>query len=616
MADQLPAQPVQDDAVQEPEAHFGSARRIFLAVLVCVVALCAAFLWLTRDAMSHLPFLHSAAQPVAIVQSQQQLVDQTPWLTAQALASLAVTAEEGRYAREAERLADHDVDQAFAFALRNADLQQHALTGRALALAQKVAQLGQVVAQDQAQVAKLSTGSAAAKQAGDLDVWKAQLSLDSDILDDTKKQLARASGDTRTDIQQELTAREATMVKYDSQSGLPTDTAVVSVQRNGTLAHRIEAWLAQNSRYDSIREAELKTIQDSTALTQEYNQFKATSQAEENTAASITAAASNEAGTLSSLQHRAAMREILGILYDRIQTEQRLAATYEKWGGQVRLEHRILFHLMLGSVIWLAVILIAMLAADELVRHWTGRPTLDQRRMHTLRAIAEVGIQLVGVCLMLLVIFGAPKQISTVLGLATAGITVALQDFLLAFLGWFVLIGKGGIRIGDLVQIDGATGEVIEVRLFRTTLLETGNSPDNAHPTGRRVAILNKFAIVGQYFNFSTVNQWMWDELTVSVPRSARTYQVIEKIHHALLEATEVDARQSEHEWRQVLKTKSPSHIGSEAQVNLRPAGDGLDLLIRYVTRAANRYESRNRVYQSILKVLEEDAESAAKEGS
>jgi len=613
MADQFP---VHEDIAQEREAHFSRARKIFLVVLVGVVLLCAVFLWFTRDAMSHLPFLHSRGQATGSVSTRKQLVDQTPWLTAQALASLAVTSEEARYAREAERLADHDVDQAFAFALREADLQQHALTGHSLALSQRVAQLEQVVSQDQAQVTKLSTGSAAAKQAGDLDVWKAQLSLDSDILADTKKQLARASGDTRDDIQQELKAREATMVKYDSQSGMPTDTALESVQRNGTLAHRIEAWLAQNSRYTAIREAELKTIQDSTALTQHYNQLKVTSSAEENAAASINAAGPNQPGTLSSLKQRAALREILGILYDRIQTEKRLAATYEKWGAQVRLQHRILFHLMLGSVIWLAMILIVMLIADALVRHWTSRPTLDQRRMHTLRAIAEVGIQLVGVCLMLLVIFGVPNQISTVLGLATAGITVALQDFLLAFLGWFVLIGKGGIRIGDLVQIDGVTGEVIEVRLFRTTLLETGDSPDNAHPTGRRVAILNKFAITGQYFNFSTVNQWMWDELTVSVPRSAKTYQVVEKIHEVLREATEADAQQSEREWRQVLKTKSPSHIGSEAQVNLRPAGDGVDLLIRYVTRAANRYDSRNRLYQSILKVLEETAEGATAIGS
>ena len=71
-----------------------------------------------------------------------------------ALAPLAVTAEEKEFARDAERLADHDVDQAFASALRQATLQaQHiTLTGDALALSQKIAQLQQLIKQDQAQV--------------------------------------------------------------------------------------------------------------------------------------------------------------------------------------------------------------------------------------------------------------------------------------------------------------------------------------------------------------------------------------------------------------------------------------------------------------------------------
>ena len=81
-----------------------------------------------------------------------------PVETAEALAPLASTAEETEYARQAEHLADHEVDQAFASALRQANLkaQHRTLTGDALALSQKVDQLKQLVAQDQAQVDSLT----------------------------------------------------------------------------------------------------------------------------------------------------------------------------------------------------------------------------------------------------------------------------------------------------------------------------------------------------------------------------------------------------------------------------------------------------------------------------
>ena len=85
---------------------------------------------------------------------KKTIVDLRPWLTAQALAPLAVTAEEKEYARNAMRLADHAVDQAFASALRQSTLQAQKLTptGKALELAQKVVQLQDFIKQDQAQV--------------------------------------------------------------------------------------------------------------------------------------------------------------------------------------------------------------------------------------------------------------------------------------------------------------------------------------------------------------------------------------------------------------------------------------------------------------------------------
>ena len=104
--------------------------------------------------------------------------------------------------------------------------------------------------------------------------------------------------------------------------------------------------------------------------------------------------------------------------------------------------------------------------------------------------------------LALLVIFGPPTQLGTVLGLAGAGLTVALKDFIIAFLGWFVLMGKSGIRLGDWVEINGVSGEVVDLGIFHTVLLETGNWTDSGHPTGRRVTFTNSYAVEGHYFNF------------------------------------------------------------------------------------------------------------------
>ncbi len=594
------------------------ARLIALAVLVAILVLCIAFSWTTRDAMGNLSFLRDRNRQIRT--GHKTIVDQSPWQTAQALTALAVSTEERQYAREAERLADHEVDQAFASALRQASMQKPVLTSEALEISQRVAELQATVKADQAKVDSLTAAGSSpprgdqnpgASGSDDLDLAKAQLALDQDELTDAQQDFARASGDQRVQIQQELTARQAAMSKYDAQANGQGQVAVLSAGRYGTLAGRIGAWFAQLSRYKLLQQAIQQAQSDVASLTAQHNSLEAQANAGKSGPASSPAAGTPDSGAtpdmatrLANLKQRSAQRQILSIYDDRIQTQQQLASVYGKWANQVLLQHRIVLHLILQSLALIAFILIAVILCNWLVRRLMDRPGLDGRRLRTLRTLSELGVQIVGFVLILLVIFGVPEEMSTVVGLTTAGLTVALQAFILAFFGWFILMGKNGIRVGDWVEINGVAGEVVEISLFRTTVLETGNWTDKGHPTGRRVTFINNFAISGQYFNFSTVGQWMWDELSINVPGSKDTYAMVELIHKAVMEETENDARLAEEEWKHVSRQEGLSQFSATPSVNLRPAASGVDLVVRYVTRAAERFEMRNRLFKRVVDVL------------
>src|SRR5580698_217610 len=242
-----------------------------------------------------------------------------------------------------------------------------------------------------------------------------------------------------------------------------------------------------------------------------------------------------------------------------------------------------------------------MVLLDRAAAHRSG---VDQRSLHTLRTIIILGVQFVVVLLVLLVIFGAPSQVPTILGLGAAGLTGVFQDFILAFFGWCVLMGRNGIRVGDGVEINGVGGEVVEIGVFRTALLETGNWTDKGHPTGRRVTFINNFAITGQYFNFSTAGQWMWDEISVHVPPGVDSNKTIEAIHNTVLKETEKDATLAEQEWQKTTGLNGLSQFKATPSVDLRPAASGVDIVVRYVIRAGDRFETRNRLYQSVIDLL------------
>jgi small-conductance mechanosensitive channel len=602
------------------------ARKIAVAVSLAVLALCIIGSFMTRGVMEHLPFLHGQKAGWGGAAVPHGIVDQRPWQAAETLATLAVSAEERELAREAERLADHEVDQAFAQSLRQASAETRELKGEALTLQRRVTELQQTVKEDQARVAALtvkgglaaggntdSAGGGAA-EGDDLDIAKAQLGLDQDELSDSMVDLARESGDQRAKIQQELSAREAAMKTYDAQAaGDGGQTAVISAGRYNTLAGQISAWWAQRSRKQLIAQAEQLARADVAALTADHTSLAAKAKAAQANAAVAKAAGESSSDRMKELQRMAEQRNIVSIINDRLGAQQQLVTLYVRWGKQVELQHKIVLHLMLQSMTVIATICLLTLLAGWGLQMALDRVSRDRRQKQTLRTILNLGTQLIGLLLVLLVIFGTPEQMPTILGLATAGLTVVFQDFILAFCGWFVLMGRNGIRVGDWVEIDGVGGEVVKIGLFRTWLLETGNWTANGHPTGRRVSFLNGYAIRGKYFNFSTAGQWMWDEIKVSIPPGAQAYPLIEKIREATVKATEADAKMAEEEWKRVTHEEGSPRFSATPSVDMRPAGAGVDIVVRYVTRAGVRLETRNRLFGTVLELMLGAREEAEK---
>src|SRR6266576_458862 len=582
------------------------ARIVIVLIMLIVLGVTLAGAFLTRGVMAYLPFLQARKGDWAGAYVPQGVVDQRPWQTAATLAALAQSAEERELAREAERLADHEVDQAFSQSLRQASLEKPNVSGKALALQQRVTELQETIKNDQAQIASLSAGAGtrpagAVSNGSDLEIAKAQHGLDQNELNDSIEDLARESGDQRVKLQQELAARNAAMKRYrDNASTEDGQTAVASAEQYKTFAQQLSTWRSLRSRKQLIAQAQQLAKADAAALTGDEEGLKAE-------AAVIASKPVGESSTerIDRLQRISAQQSILNILNDRLGAHQQLEALYGRWGEQVELQQKIVIHLILQSLAWLAAICILVILAGWGLQLALERIVHDPRQKQTLKTVLNLGTQLVGLLLILLIIFGVPRQMPTILGLVTAGLTVVFQDFILAFCGWFVLMGPNGVRVRDWVEIDGVGGEVVQLGLFRTWLLETGNWTAHGHPTGRRVSFLNGYAIRGKYFNFSTVGQWMWDEIKVSIPPGTSIHPLLKSIYESTVKITEADAKMAEAEWKRVTHEEGTPQFSAMPSVNLRPAGAGVDIVIRYITRAGVRVETRNHLFAMIVDLMQ-----------
>ena len=588
-------------------------RQLLFVLLPAVLALLAAGLFMTRGGD---PALEYNAPPPQLPNTAG-LVDQAPLSTARTLAALAGTRQEEEYARQALELADHEVDQAFAEALHQASAHPPSLSGPALKVSQRLAVLVPQIADEQQQVTTLGKAAADAPlgpAAAQQQLAEAQLALDQDERDDLQQDLVRLGGDRRSRIQQALDEHEALQKQSAS---LPQKTAAAALESQSslrTIQGKLAAYGSLNHRHSLLSAARKDAIKLAAQLSQKHDQLdKATSagaltqapaQAEPGQTAPaqtpLAQAVAPAASAITQLHALADQRKTLAQYDQRIHEEQQLAELYARWDAQVLLDRRTVVHRLLVLAIFIVVVVSLMFAAHVVVLRELERRISDRRRRNHLRVIIEAGVQGLGGLLILLALFGPPQQISALLGLATAGIAFVMKDFVVAFFGWFVLMGRGGLRVGDLVEIQGVDGEVVELGLMRTVLLETTSGADTGHPTGRRVAFMNSYAIEGRFFNFSTAGQWLWDELVINIAQADEATAKAEQIRQMVEEETRDDAEMAEREWRQVKGGRNSAAPAS----SLRPAAAGIDVLVHYVTRASERYETRTRLYSRAIEIL------------
>ncbi len=547
-------------------------------------------------------------------QEQQARNSQRSFQTAQDLSKLVTTRDEDRVSRDALQYADHDLDLAFTTALRESQLYPTNPSPETQKARGLIRDLQAQIKDDQAQVVKLSAAINTSKPADiealqhQLDLTEAELSLHVEELDDAKQDLIRTGEDVESRIQRMMDIHKASQHKDDNAQP-PAWNRYPPYQVPANMLAQIRELKSLQDKRSRLLAAQKDSIQAAQDIDRRHDELE--KQLADKKSATPEQAKPTNAAQVAAIERLSEERKLITDYDRRTQDQTQLAQTYGTWASLLSTRQLANVHAILIDVVWILVILAGLVFADYAIDRFFLQVKGDRRRSQTARTIARFGVRFVCLLLILFVAFGKPDQFATIIGLATAGLTVALQDFILAFLGWFVLMGKNGIRVGDWVEINGITGEVMEITLLRTALLETGNWTDSGHPTGRRVTFINSFAIKGHYFNFSTGGQWLWDTLEVAVPSGQDPFPITDEVHNAVLRETEASAKLAEGEWHHVARKYGLESFSAAPSINVRPSGAGVNIVVRYITSANHRYETRMRLYRAVVELLQSRAVAA-----
>jgi small-conductance mechanosensitive channel len=276
------------------------------------------------------------------------------------------------------------------------------------------------------------------------------------------------------------------------------------------------------------------------------------------------------------------------------------------WRDAVKNQYRNALETLGVRVAVLAVLLAIVFAAAEVWRRAVLRYVQDSRRRYQFLLLRRIALWCLVVMIAGFAFASELGSIVTFAGLITAGLAVAMQSVLVSIVGYFFLIGKYGVRVGDRVQIGEVTGEVIDLGLVRMHLMELGGKGLSG-PTGRVVAFANSivFQVSSGLFKQMHGVNFVWREITLGLPAGIDFAAAKEKLSaavtHLLKDECEEITRQSKE-----LQRATASSIGGDGQprVQLSFAATGVDAHIRYPVHLSNAAEIEERVSQAVYAVL------------
>ena len=281
-------------------------------------------------------------------------------------------------------------------------------------------------------------------------------------------------------------------------------------------------------------------------------------------------------------------------------------ANLNRWIGFVSVRFKREVRSLILRTTGFAMLFGFIFGAAALWRVLTFRYIGDHQRRHQLMKLRRLILTIVIIMIILLDFANELGALATVMGFAAAGVALALQNVFVSVAGYFYASGRFGIRIGDRVQIAGVTGDVVELSLFKLTMMELSANSDALQPTGRVVVFANSVLFQGNANFFKPIPgaQYEWNELRLTLAPDCdwrlaekRVDEVVGEVFARFRDAIERDYRHVETSLNVRFETPRP-------HTRLHFGAGGLEIVLRYPAPIARAMESADELTRRLLDAL------------
>lgn len=258
----------------------------------------------------------------------------------------------------------------------------------------------------------------------------------------------------------------------------------------------------------------------------------------------------------------------------------------------------------LTAVLWTVFTLILVLVLRRVARRVVARNVEDHDGIYRANKIINYLTTVVFLVTIAFVWVDAFDALPTYLGLVSAGIAIALSDLLKNMAGWAFIVSRRPFQVGDRIEVEGIKGDVVDVRLFRFSLMEIEGWVGAEQSTGRLVHVPNGVVFNKDVANYTEGFGYIWHEIPVLITFESdwklaeqKLVEVVRREAPDIEGAAGTTIRATARRYSIRIGTLTPT-------VYLTVKESGVLLTIRYLVEARTRRGIEDRVWRAVLEAF------------
>jgi small-conductance mechanosensitive channel len=265
----------------------------------------------------------------------------------------------------------------------------------------------------------------------------------------------------------------------------------------------------------------------------------------------------------------------------------------------------ILFDPLTGQLISLGVAFAVIVAISKALKRTLSNKIEDTGTRYRIRKLIEFAGFVAFVIALSLVFSDKLGGLTVAFGVAGAGVAFALQEVIASVAGWAVISLNRIFKPGDRILLNGICGDVIDVGVLRTTLMECGGWVSGDLYNGRIVRVSNSAVFKEAVYNYNTDFPFLWDEITIPIHHSSNLADAQLIIEHVADEVVGQYSKNAEKAWERVVKRYMIENARVVPLVTLTADENWVTFTLRYVTAYNQRRGIKSQLFKAVLQAIQ-----------